>query len=124
MGPDGGGWEQMRASAWWRSMANAADCGGGASAAARGYRHATPQAEATATAGAAGSAAAEAATSAEPGRSATAGATAECVWRADVSTFVAGAAGTGGTRQAGAASVAHRAAALGLAGPLGAELAD
>eukprot|EP00965_Chrysotila_dentata_P152766 5048891-Pleurochrysis_carterae.AAC.1 len=77
----------MRASAWWRSMANAADCGGGASAAARGYRYAAPQAEAAATADAAGNTAAEAATRAEPARSNTAGVAAECVWRADVSAF-------------------------------------
>eukprot|EP00965_Chrysotila_dentata_P011474 375185-Pleurochrysis_carterae.AAC.1 len=71
-----------------------------------------------------GSATAEAVPDAEPARDTTAGATAGCAWRADVSTFVASAAGTRGTRQASAAGVAHRAAALGLAGPLGAELAD
>eukprot|EP00965_Chrysotila_dentata_P054228 1799408-Pleurochrysis_carterae.AAC.1 len=45
-------------------------------------------------------------------------------WRADVRAFVAGAAALDGARPTSIAGVANRAAALGLAGPLGAELAD
>eukprot|EP00965_Chrysotila_dentata_P101776 3360152-Pleurochrysis_carterae.AAC.1 len=45
-------------------------------------------------------------------------------WRADIATFVAGATSVPRGRAASAAGVAVRAATLGLAGPLGAELAD
>eukprot|EP00965_Chrysotila_dentata_P061280 2030352-Pleurochrysis_carterae.AAC.1 len=45
-------------------------------------------------------------------------------WRVDIASFVAAGAGASGTRGTSAGDVAHRAAALGLAGPLGVELAD
>eukprot|EP00965_Chrysotila_dentata_P013712 454161-Pleurochrysis_carterae.AAC.1 len=105
-------------------MASAASRGRGTGTTASGCQHMAPRADAAAATDATGSATAETAPDAEPARRATAGATAGCAWRADVSTLVASAAGTGGTRQASAAGVAHRAAALGLAGPLGVELAD
>eukprot|EP00965_Chrysotila_dentata_P232532 6199025-Pleurochrysis_carterae.AAC.1 len=105
-------------------MASAASRGRGTGAAAGSCQHTAPRAGAAAVKDTIGSATAGATSDAEHARSATAGAAAGRAWRADVSTFVACAAGTGGTRQASAAGVAHRAAALGLAGPLGTELAD
>eukprot|EP00965_Chrysotila_dentata_P129495 4280641-Pleurochrysis_carterae.AAC.1 len=46
------------------------------------------------------------------------------VWRADLSAFLTSAAQPRDTRAANAAGVASGAAGMGLAGPLGAELAD
>eukprot|EP00965_Chrysotila_dentata_P045187 1501585-Pleurochrysis_carterae.AAC.1 len=68
-------------------------------------------------------AAAEAPAGADPRRWETATNTAGG-WRADLSSFMAGAAQTRSARAADAEGVAHRAATMGLAGPQGVELED
>eukprot|EP00965_Chrysotila_dentata_P077665 2562216-Pleurochrysis_carterae.AAC.1 len=104
----------MRTSAWWRTLADAT-ARTGAAGGTLGPGQDDPQPAATA-----------AAPESAPSMTAAAGAQggAQAVWRADVASFVARGARASGARAAGAEDVADRAAALGLAGPLGEELAD